>query len=146
MKARVHHPPTYLPEKLSWHSVGKLTLLDKGVVLKSLFACSSKETKRRNSSSARDTAARHSFSRVSCHTWIHARGIRSWKKTKGGLFIFTNPLCSILYLWFNSFLPFITSAFSTRGGNVIGFPMTHRSCEVLWHGSSLRLFNQIEAE
>jgi len=66
MKAWVHQPPTYLPERLSWYRVGKLTVLDKGVVFKSPFARSGKETKRRNSDSPRDTAACHSFPRVSC--------------------------------------------------------------------------------
>lgn len=121
MKAWVHHPPTYLPEKLSWYRVGKLTVLDKEVVLKSPFAWSSEEAKRRNSSSARDAAACHSFLRVSCDTPLLPLEFFPWELEVGGklggfIYLFSPTHCAAFFIYdLITLLAFVTCVTSTRG-------------------------------
>lgn len=121
MKAWVHHPPTYLPEKLSWYRVGKLTVLDKGVVLKSPFAWSSEETKRRNGNSGRDAAACHSFLRVSCDTPLSPleffpRELEAGGKLGGFIYLFSPTHCAAFFIYdLITLLAFVTSVISTRG-------------------------------
>lgn len=136
MKAWAHHPPTYLPEKLSWYRVGKLTVLDKGVVLKSPFAWSTKETKGRNSSSARDAAAWHSFLRVSCDTPLlplefFPRELEAGGKLGGFIYLFPPTHCAAFFIY--DLITFSIRNFCDfkQRKNAIGFCMTHGSCEML---------------
>lgn len=121
MKAWVHHPPTYLLEKLSWYRVEKLTVLDKGVVLKTHFAWSTEETNRRNSSFARDAAACHSFLRVSCDipllpTEFFLRELEAGGKLGGFIYFFSPIHCAVFFIYdLITLLAFITSVISTRG-------------------------------
>lgn len=96
-------------------------MLDKGVVLKSLFAWSSEETKRRNSSSARDAAACHSFLRVSCDTPLlplkfFPRELEAGGKLGGFIYLFSPTPCAVFFTYdLITLLAFATSVISTRG-------------------------------
>lgn len=164
MKAWVTFPQTYLPEKFSGYRAGKLTVLDKGEVLKSLYAWSSKENKKRSCSSPKDTAACHSFLGVSCDISVlpaefMPRELEARLKLCVWLLFYLFKIIIYLFLIIlpahpaaffiydlTALLPFTTSVISTRGKNVIGLCMTHGSCEVLSNGSSFGHFNWIEAQ
>lgn len=159
-------PQTYLPEKFSGYRAGKLTVLDKGEVLKSLYAWSSKENKKRSSSSPKDTAACHSFLGVSCDISVlpaefMPRELEARLKLCVWLLFFLFKIIIYIFIFLiilpahpaaffiydlTALLPFTTSVISTRGKNVIGLCMTHGSCEVLSNGSSFGHFNWIEAQ
>lgn len=96
-------------------------MLDKGVVLTSLFAWSSKETKRRNGNSARDTAACHSFLSVSCNTWLLPVEFMPGESEAGGkvggfIYLFSPTHCAAFFICdLTALLLFVTSRISTEG-------------------------------